>query len=148
MYLERKQDLALYYFIKDLFSDTPFVTVTDGYPEEDLTLPTISVDADTIDTTELEIGNRERFQFRVWYIEVFAMNKSQRDEFSYRLLHALEECLPVYDYDLGNPPDILPKLGCLQPEELRMRIIKIMPELVSTLYYRATISFTATYTQF
>lgn len=148
MYLERKQDLALYYFIKDLFSDVPFVTVVDGFPEEEITLPAISVDADTIDTSRFELGNRDRIEFRIWRIDVYAKNKSQRDEFSYRILNALEECIPVYDYDLGAPPQTLPKLGCLQPEEIRMKIIKIMPELVSTMYYRATISFTATYTQF
>jgi len=146
---ERLQDLSVFYFIQNLFSGTGYITVVDEFPIELLTLPTISIEASTIDTSKFELGNRDRLQTRTWYIDVFAKNKSQRDEYAYTILNALEECLPVYNYDEGFPPDVTPtRLGCLQPDELRMDIIRILPELVDTLYYRSVVTYTATYDQF
>ena len=149
MLRERKEDLSIYYFVVDLFADiSDILTVVDGYPMEGFTLPTLAVEAKTINTAKWEIGNRTRVQFRVWYIDVFAKNKSQRDELGYRLLNGLEACIPVYDYDEGFPPDVDPtELGCLEVEDLRLRIIRVYPELVDSLYYRATVSFVATYNQ-
>lgn len=149
MYIERKQDLSVYYWIQDIFSDAQFVTVVDGFPNSELTLPTISSDASVIDTRPGELGNSKRIQSRLWFIDIFAKDKSQRDEYGYRILNELESNVPVYDYDEGFPPDISPtQIGCLIPEGIRMEIIKIRPELVDTLYYRSTISFTAIYSRF
>ena len=78
----------------------------------------------------------------------YTNNKSQRDELAYRLLNGLEACIPVYDYDEGFPPDVSPtELGCLEVEDLKLQIILVFPELVDTLYWRATVSFVATYNQ-
>lgn len=149
MLRERKEDLSIYYFLVDLFADIgDFLTIVDGFPMENLKIPTLAVEAKSIDTLKWELGNRTRVQFRTWYIDVFAKNKSQRDEFAYRLLNGLEACIPVYDYDEGFPPDVDPtELGCLEVEDLRLRIIRVYPELVDKLYYRATVSFVATYNQ-
>lgn len=148
MYLERKQDLSVVYFIKDSFEDYSFITIVDGFPEGELTIPTISVDNDEIDTYPFELGNRNRAQFRTWYIDVFAKNKSQRDEYSYKILNELEEGISVYNYDEGFPPDQQPtRIGALIPDDIKLRIIRINPELVDKLYYRATVIFTAVYNQ-
>jgi len=149
MLRERKEDLSIYYFVVDLFADiSDILTVVDGYPMEGFTLPTLAVEAKTINTAKWEIGNRTRVQFRVWYIDVFAKNKSQRDELGYRLLNGLEACIPVYDYDEGFPPDVDPtELGCLEVEDLKLEIIPVHPELVDSLYYRASVIFVATYNQ-
>jgi len=149
MLRERKEDLSIYYFIVDLFADIgDFLNVVDGFPLEGLEIPTLSVEARSIDTAKWELGNRTRVQFRTWYIDVFAKNKSQRDELAYRLLNGLEACIPVYDYDEGFPPDVSPtELGCLEVEDLKLEIIRVFPELVDKLYYRATVAFVATYNQ-
>ena len=75
---------------------------------------------------------------------MFAKNKTQRDELAYTILEALEECIPVYNYDEGFPPSMTPtRIGCLQVGNLRMEIVRIMPQLVNTLYWRAEVSFSA-----
>lgn len=149
MYLERKEDLSVYYYFVDQFTDTPFLKVVDGFPAENLELPTVSVEASSIDTYKFELGNKNRLQDRAWFIDVFAVNKSQRDELAYRIMNSLEECIPVYDYDEGFPPDVSPtQLGCLLVDNIRLQIIRVFPELTGTLYYRAVVSFTAVYNQF
>lgn len=147
MYRERLEDLSLYYYIKDLFSDVPGINVVDDFPSSNLVTPTISVTTDIIDTAIFELGNRDREQFRTWYIDVFAKNKAQRDDYSYRILNSLEECIPVYNYDDGFPPITVAQIGCLQPEDVRLRIIRVFPELVDKLYWRTTLTFVATYSQ-
>lgn len=147
MRIERKQDLSVYYFIKDLLTGNPQIKVVDEFPVDKLTLPTVSVEAKTIDAFDFELGNRNRLKLRVWYIDVFAQNKSQRDELAYIILDALESCIPVYDYDEGFPPTVVTQLGCMDTEDLRMDIIRVDPSLVSTMYYRAMISFSAFYNQ-
>lgn len=149
MYLERKQDLSLYFFIKDVFEDYEFINVVDSYPEQEIALPVIAVEVNEISTIKWELGNTKRLQTRSWIIDIFTMTKTQRNEFAYRLLNELEQCVPVYDYDEGQPPDNNPtRLGCLLPEDIKLNIIQIMPELVETMYYRARIIFTAVYDQF
>ena len=146
---ERKEDLSVYYFLVDLFSDVPMVHIVDAFPTDDLVIPTVSVETRRIDTFKYELGSRKRVSLRSWYIDVFAQNKSQRDEMAYRLKTALEECIPVYDYDEGFPPDVTPtRLGCLNVEDITVEWIRVMPDLVSKLYYRATVTFTAIYDQF
>lgn len=145
---ERKEDLSVYYFIDNLFASTQFVSIVDAFPVDNLEIPTIAVEARSIRAYNFELGNKTRAQLRTWYIDVFAQNKSQRDEFSYTIMNALEDCIPVYNYDEGFPPSVSPtEIGCLQVEDIRLEIIRVMPQLVDKLYYRATVSFTATYNQ-
>lgn len=145
MYLERKEDLSILYWLKERFIDTNFVNIVDGFPHENLIVPSIAVEAKTINVSPLELGNRRGILFRVWYIDVFAKNKTQRDEFAYKILHDLEETIPIYNYDEGFPPDVIPSIiGGLVPENISMEIIKVMPQLVEVMHYRARISFVAT----
>jgi len=149
MYQERKEDLSVYYWAVDTFSDAPFINIEDGFPDTDLTIPTVSVDVKTIDTIPGELGNRKRIKLRIWYIDIFAADKSQRDEYAYRVLNELESNVPVYDYDEGFPPNVSPsQIGCLIPQHIKLDIIKVMPELVDKLYYRSTVSFMAIYSRF
>jgi len=149
MYLERKQDLSIYYWLKDdIFSDAPFINIKDGFPTEGLSLPTVAVEGSDISIGPFELGNPYGIKYRIWDIDVFGENKSQRDEYAYRILNEVENKIPVYDYDEGFPPDVTPtKLGILIPERIKMEIIRVDPNLVSTLYWRATISFVAIYEQ-
>ena len=147
MLIERKQDLSVYYYIKDLFSGTPQINIVDEFPEELLTLPTVSVEAKTVEPYNIQLGSKTRVKLRVWYIDVFAQTKSQRDDIGYTILNALEECIPVYDYDSGFPPTVVPQDGCMDVDSIRMEIIRVDSRLVSKLYYRAEISFSAIYNQ-
>jgi hypothetical protein len=148
MDLERIKDLSVYYFMKDLFNTTDYINVVDGFPVENLVIPCVSVESNTIDTKPGELGNRRRILIRSWYIDVFAKNKSQRDEIGYKILRALEDPIQVYNYDEGFPPDVSPtRIGCMNIDEIQMRTIKIMPQLVDRMYYRTTVNFTAEYNQ-
>src|SRR3990172_7098977 len=143
MYLNRKEDLSVYYFLVDLFQSIPQIKIVDGFPEDELTIPTIAVEAHDINAYKAELGNTKRLKYRTWSIDIFAVNKSQRDDISYKILDALEQCISVYDYDEGFPPTVVTKLGCLQVDDMKLEIIRIFPELTGSLYYRAIITFTA-----
>jgi hypothetical protein len=144
LYNERKEDLSVYYFLIDKFSSAPFVTVADGFPESDLKLPTVAIEAGKIDVVEFEMGNRDGIRVRRWYIDIYAKNKSQRDEFGYLLLDALKDGIPVYNYDEGFPPSVVPsRAGTLTVISKSYIPIKISADVVEKLYYRATVSFVA-----
>lgn len=148
MYLERKQDLSLIYFLKDLFSDVEHISILDAFPLGELSIPCIAVETDTIDTSEYQLGDFDRLEFRVWFVDIFAVNKSQRDEMGYRILNELKPGISVYDYDEGFPPEYEPtRIGRLIPDIIRLKNIKVVPEFVEKLYYRCTITFTANYEQ-
>ena len=145
MYIERKQDLSVYYFIKTLYNDAPFIKIVDDFPENLLTIPTIAVEADTIITMPYEMGNRDRMQLRTWYFDFFTENKAQRDEYGYRLLNALEQPIPVYDYDLGFPPAVVARLGAFNVDELQLSPIAVIPSESEKLYYRAVLKYVSSY---
>jgi hypothetical protein len=114
MNIYRKEDLSMYYFVKGLFSGTPFVKVVDAFPEQLLEIPTVSVDTGKLSEEVFELGNRNKIRRRIWFIDIFANNKSQRDDFGYKILESSKDGIPVYDYDMGFPPDVTPsKIGHL-----------------------------------
>ena len=141
MFVERKEDLSIYYWLKTLFSSYSFITIVDGFPDTDLVIPSISVEPDTIEVEQFQLGDRAGLRLRTWYLDVFAKNKTQRDEFSYKILDALKDGVPVYDYDISIPSDT--EIGHLDILKRRMKIFRIDPELVSTMYYRANVSILA-----
>lgn len=146
MIIDRKLDLSVYYYVSDLFADAPFVNVTDGFPEEGLVIPTIAVEIGEIDTYPAELGNKVRGKIRTWYIDVFAADKAQRDEYAYRLMSAFETNIPVYDYDEGFPPSSTPsRIGCIYTDDIKLQIIKVLPELTEKMYYRSLVVFTGEY---
>jgi len=145
MYLERKQDLSVYYFIQNLYIDAPFIKIVDDFPVNSLTIPTIAVEADVINTMPFEMGNRKRIQLRTWYFDFFTENKAQRDEYGYRLLNALEQPIPVYDYDLGFPPAVVARLGTFNVDELQLSPIAVDSDLSEKLYYRAVLKYVSAY---
>lgn len=145
MDIERKKDLSIYYWLQDLFSDVSYVNIEDGFPTGELEIPTVAVEGGVINLKPHELGNRNRIFKRLWFIDIFATNKSQRDELSYRILRALENVIPVYDYDEGFPPPTPTQLGVLDTLSISGVPIKIFPEMTQKLYYRFNISFTAEY---
>jgi len=144
MHIHRKQDLSIYYWLGNLFSDVSNLNVQDGYPVDGLVIPTISIEADTLFIRSFELGND--IITSIWYIDVFANNKTQRDEFMYRILDNIENGIPVYNYDEGFPPDASPsRTGTLLARYTEAKVIPIMADLVDKLYYRVRISFTTDY---
>jgi len=141
MYLERKEDLAIYYWLVSKFSSYPGINIVDGFPEENLVVPSISVDWDETETRDFQLGDRSGQRSRTWYIDVFAKNKSTRDEFSYKIHNELKDGITVYDIVNGVPTET--KIGHLNILQRRIKVVRIDPELVSTMYYRASISILA-----
>ena len=146
MYLERIQDLSIYYWLYDKLNTTISIPVVDSFPTEELLIPSVSIEADEIDAFVLELGNSTLEQLRIWSVDVFAVNKSQRDEIGYKIFNDLDEKIPVYNYELGFPPTVVPQLGVLDITEKKLKIIRVFPELVDKLYYRCEVTFSTIYT--
>jgi hypothetical protein len=145
MYLERKLDTSFYYWVKDKFSSYPSVNVVDDFPHEEFSLPAIAIVSKTITEEDFELGNRSGLQEWVWYVEIFANTKTQRDEFCYRIFNELKDGIPVYNYDEGfETPS---RIGTLKATQKRIDFIQIFPELTENLYYRATVTVVAEYDQ-
>jgi len=108
MYKERKEDLSVLKFIKDLFSPYPHIKVVPEFPfDEELSSPTIAVTNGDITYELLELGDDEMLSTRTWYFDVFTKDRNQRDEYVYRISDALRSKeIPVYDFgaDINNPP--------------------------------------------
>jgi len=146
MHLLRKQDLSIYYFLKDdVFASYDFVNVADGYPDADIQLPTVSIEALDIDPIGFELGNRVGRKDRLWVIDIYATNKAQRDEFAYLIIDELEIGIPVYDYDEGFPPLTPTQLGALDVRNIRATPVIIFPEIEEKLYWRESIVFSTVY---
>lgn len=143
MYLERKEDLSVNYFIQRSFSDVGKLEVVDGFPETLLTIPTISVEVGRTQVEEFELGNRDGMRIRNWFVDIYAVNKSQRDEYGYRLLDLLKNGIDVFDYDLGFPPVVVPVIGHLTVLSKSLEPVRIVAGMTEKLYYRATLSFVA-----
>ena len=146
MHLLRKQDLSIYYWIKSLFVAHSFVSVEDGYPDKPLVNPTISIDAMDFDIVPFELGSRVGQRRLPWAIDIFASNKAQRDEFTYLIMDALENGIPVYDYDAGFPPPTPTQIGTLEPSDIEVRVIMSFPGgTQEKLFWRRSILFMTTY---
>jgi hypothetical protein len=130
----------------ETFSGSPFITITDEFPTQNLAIPSVAVEAREVNPQPWELGNYVQKVNRIWDIDVFAKSIPQRDEISYVIKDALEPGIPVYDYDEGFPPDVSPSLiGRMNPLDIKITPVRVMPELVEKLYYRATVQFVAEY---
>lgn len=147
MNLDTKQNLSLYYYIKEVLSGYPTINVTDDYPNTELVLPSVSVVGNDVIPKPLELGNRHGVRNRLWDIEIYGANKNQRDEITYVLLDDLEEGIPVYDYDYGFPPSGVPQIGVLniKPNTLVAIPSRVFPDLTERLYWRTGIKFLTEY---
>lgn len=147
MFIERLQDLSIFHWLQDdVLVTYTMVKVNDGFPQEDLQIPSVSVESHDIRPRQKELGNRKSRRQRMWAIEIIASNKAQRDELTSIVLNELEDGIPVYDYNEGFPPAISPtELGLLMPIDWEVRTVRIFPDLVEKLYWRNTIRFFTEY---
>jgi len=140
MQLFRKQDLSIYYW---LVSKVPSgINVEDGFPPGKLELPTVSITSLDTTGTPFELGGRDKDNM-FWRVDVFAVNKAQRDELAYIIYKELEDGIPVYDYDLGFVAP--PQIGTLVVSKRNLKVIHVFEDLVEKLYYRSGITFFSYY---
>jgi len=150
MFLERKQDLSIFFWLQDEVLVSPYdtVLVVDGYPEQDLVIPSVAIEGQRLSIDPFELGNRRGQRDRAWNIDVFAANKAQRDEISSIIINELEDNrIAVYDYDEGFPPIVVTQLGTLIPSNIEVIPIRIFPDLVEKLYWRSSIRFITEYSE-
>lgn len=146
MFLERIQDLSIYYWLEELMQPYPTVNVNDGYPEGELQLPSVAIESQNIRPGKREMGNRASWRKRFWVIEVMAVNKAQRDELTSIIINDIEQGIPIYDYNEGFPPDVSPtQLGLLMPLDYEVTTIRIFPELMEKMYWRNSVRFFTEY---
>lgn len=142
--LERLEDLSVIYLVNNLFSTVNGINIVDEFPQTDLVIPTISITQGKIRLEDFELGNRLGRRYRRWYIDVFALNKAQRDEIGYKILNGFPNGITVYNYNLGFPPAVVASVEHLDVQQRELDFIKIIPELVDKLYWRCTVSIFAT----
>jgi hypothetical protein len=147
MFLERKQDLSIFYWLQDtVFSAYSMVTVVDGYPEQDMELPVVAVVNNPIRLEPHELGNRTGQRVRSWTLEVYANNKAQRDEMASVIMGDIENGIPVHDYDEGFPPSVSPtQIGTMETFGIIVIPQRIFPDLVEKLYWKVSVRFSTNY---
>jgi hypothetical protein len=140
MLIYRLEDLSIYFFIKDMFLDAPNIEIVDSFPEEILTIPTISIDAGRLKEESFELGNRDRIRIRTWYIDIFAKNKAQRDDFGYRILDQSKNGINIYDYNEGFPPSVTPsRIEHMDVLSISYEPIPVILDEVQPLYFRGQV---------
>ncbi len=81
MVIERLQDLSVYYKVKEIFAPYPFVNVVDEFPTGEFKkgdLPLVSVEGLSFTSRSFELGNPLLQNHRMWKINVFSDNNTQR----------------------------------------------------------------------
>lgn len=146
MELQRKQDASLVYWLRTLLIDSPFISITSEYREDELTIPRITLETGVTTGDTFELGNKNLLVQRRYYLNIYAINISQRNDYAYKLFNELNTSIPVYDYDEETLPDELPtQIGTFLLEDVQITPIEVLPELVETLYWRAVVRYTAIY---
>lgn len=141
MTIYRLEDLSLYFFISDLFQSYGFITITDEFPKQILQVPTLSVVNGKLIEEQFELGNRDAgLRTRRWFIDVFAVNKSQRDDFAYKILDSTDNGIIVYNYNEGFPPNASPsRVNHLSVVKKSYEPLDVLPSSNEKLYYRGQI---------
>lgn len=140
MLVYRLEDLSMFFFIKNMFSDNLSIKIVDSFPEKGLTIPTISVDTGKLKEESYELGSRDKVRVRVWYIDIFAVNKSQRDDFGYRILNQSKNGINVYDYNEGFPPSVTPtRIEHLEVLNISYEPIPVMLDEAQPKYFRGQV---------
>lgn len=141
MMIYRLEDLSVIFFIKNLFLDAGFITVVDEFPDQILQVPTLSVVNGKLIEDRYEMGNRDAgVRTRRWFIDIFAKNKSQRDDFAYKILDSTDNGINVYDYNEGFPPNASPStINHLDVISKSYQPLDVIPATNEKLYYRGQI---------
>lgn len=80
------------------------VNVVEAFPEDEIVLPTVSIENETISERPFEIGSSSTKDMRLWfYIDVFAKRSGQRTDLIDILKNYFDNDIPVYNYNSGFP---------------------------------------------
>lgn len=137
MSIYRLEDLSVNYWVRGIYEPFGHVNIVDEFPETVVDLPTISIVEGKLVEEEFELGNREGIRIRRWFIDIFALNTSQRKDFGYKLLSEAKNGINVYNYNEGFPPSASPSLvNHLTVISRTFEPIPVIRELNEKLYYR------------
>jgi hypothetical protein len=141
MTIYRLEDLSVVFFMKNLFEESSFITVVDDFPDTILQVPTISVVAGKLIEERYELGNSDSgLRTRRWFIDIFAVNKSQRDDFAYKILDSTDRGIHVYNYNEGFPPNASPsEVNHLSVISKSYQPLDVIPKANEKLFYRGQI---------
>ena len=144
MELQRNQDTSLVYWMQSLLTDSSFINVVSEYTAEELTVPSVVIETGNTTGKSFELGNPVVLLDRAYMITVYANNITQRNDYAYKIFNELTQArIPVYDYSDGvDDPE---RLGTLLFDEGRIKPVVVVPELVTEMYYRSIIFYTAIY---
>lgn len=137
MTIYRLEDLSVNYWVRGIFTSFPQITIVNEFPTTILGVPTISVVNGKLVEEFFELGNRETgVRTRRWFIDIFAGNASQRDDFAYRILTETSDGINVYDYNGGFPPASPSLINHLSVISKSYNPIPVVASLNEKLYYR------------
>lgn len=141
MTIYRLEDLSMNFFIRELFQSFAFIIITDEFPKQILQVPTISIVNGKLVEAQFELGNRDAgLRTRRWFIDIFAINKSQRDDFAYKILDSTDDGVNVYNYNEGFPPNASPsRVNHLNVVKKSYEPIDVIPSANEKLYFRGQI---------
>jgi len=139
---ERKKDRSIYYWLKDdVFSDADWILIVDAYEDDETTVPSIAIKPGVIDAEPVQMGDRRQYNIRVWYLDVYAVNKDQRADIAYRIMREIDDGIPILDFDEGFPPAVTPtQIGAIICDQKRYTPVDVNPELIEKMYWRGTIT--------
>lgn len=139
-----KEYLSVYYWLEDLLPD--FIEVKDEYPQDPLTIPSVSLVTNDTMPQILQLGGDDT-DYQLWSIYVFAGNKTQRDDYLSKIYADIEDGICVRDYDQGFPPDVIPdQIGSLVVVKRKKTPIRVFKELVKKKYWHGVVNFTTYFT--
>ena len=137
MLIYRLEDLSMNYWVKGILEPLGVTNIVDEYPQPVVTLPTVAVEEGRMTEEEFELGNADGIRVRRWFINIFALNKSQRKDFGYKLMSEAKKGINVYDYNEGFPPSASPSLiNHLSVVSRTFEPVPVVRSLNETLYYR------------
>lgn len=138
MLIYRLEDLSMTYWVKGILDPYGIITVVRSFPKQVLAVPTVSLVTGKLTEEEFELGNRDTgVRIRRWFIDIFAVNESQRDDFGYKILSETKNGINVFDYNEGFPPDATPtKINHLSVIKKTFEPIDVIPSQNEKLYYR------------
>jgi hypothetical protein len=147
MRTNKKKDLSVLKWVEDLFSDISFLTISDEYDEEneELDIPTVALSTGDMNSRPIQMGDRTQVDFRIFYFDIYAKNKAQRNDLVYEIYEEIDAGIPVYDYDEGY--DSPSRIGTISVLEKNNKPIEVVPELVEKMYYRSQITIYTDYSR-
>ena len=146
--LERKKDISIVYWLRDVFDDVTNIDILDEYSVKELQVPSLALQTGLITGEDFQLGDRTQKLIRLWHIDIYAKSTEQRNDIAYRLLREVDDGIPVYDYDEGFPPDYDPtQIGTIGVFNKGYTPIAVVPELLEKMYWRGSVTIFTEYSE-